>query len=87
MNVTKTLASQLDKSICDGFGCSETAITEITVNAGQLGTVNLYLCEKCIPKFGKSIINKNNHLSESRVQTSHIRMGDPNEYIMLESNK
>jgi hypothetical protein len=87
MNVTETLVPRLDKRICDGYGCSETATTEITANAGQLGTINLNLCEKCVPKFGRSIINKNKYLSESEVQTSHIRMAGPNEYIIRESNK
>lgn len=35
MSVTKTLASQLDKSICDGFGCDREATIEITANAGK----------------------------------------------------
>jgi hypothetical protein len=40
-----------NSSICDGFGCSLRATTELQVNAGQKRSITLYLCGSCVNKF------------------------------------
>lgn len=88
MSVTKILASQLDKSICDGFGCNSKATIEITANAGKLGTINLNLCENCVPKFRKSIVSKNSDkLSALTKSITSDRMAGPNEIITRDTNR
>lgn len=49
-------------SICDGFGCNRKAAAEITVKAGEIGVINLNLCENCIPKFKESTKIAEKHL-------------------------
>jgi hypothetical protein len=51
-----------NKNLCDGNGCNRGAITEIILDAGELGVINLNLCENCRPKFKKYIIEENSRL-------------------------
>ena len=43
--------SQVNNSICEGYGCFEKANTRINVKVGQLGTISLDLCTNCVKKF------------------------------------
>lgn len=47
------------RNLCDGFGCNSEAIGEIEVKVGELGIINLSLCEKCKPKFKQSVVKEN----------------------------
>lgn len=88
MSVTRVLASHLDKSICDGFGCDKEATIEVTANVGKLGTIDLNLCENCISKFRKSIVSKNNDkLSALTKSITSDRIAGPNEIIIQETNR
>jgi hypothetical protein len=85
MSVTKTLASQLDKSICDGFGCDREAKIEVRANVGELGTIDLILCENCVPKFRKSIVNKIGKLPTPQESITSDRMTGPNGIIIQDT--
>ena len=37
--------------ICEAIGCSQRAINEIKVEIGKYGTISLFLCTNCLPKF------------------------------------
>jgi hypothetical protein len=37
--------------ICEAVGCQEQATEQITVSAGELGTLILSVCSNCISKF------------------------------------
>ena len=39
------------KNICEGLKCNAQATIQVTVHVGELGTINLNLCENCIPRF------------------------------------
>jgi hypothetical protein len=49
-------------STCEGFGCNREATIEILVKAGELGIINLNLCEKCKLKFKQSIMKEESRL-------------------------
>jgi hypothetical protein len=38
-------------NVCDAVGCNLGATTELQVNAGQKGSITLYLCGSCVNKF------------------------------------
>jgi hypothetical protein len=42
---------QVNKGICEAYGCFERATTQINVKVGQLGTIPLDLCFYCVKKF------------------------------------
>ena len=39
------------KHLCEANGCSEYATIEVNIPVGDLGTINLLLCENCKWKF------------------------------------
>jgi len=41
----------IKSTICEASGCSAYATIEVSVPVGDLGTINLLLCEKCKSKF------------------------------------
>jgi hypothetical protein len=43
---------------CEAYGCNKAATTQITVNVGVLGDVDLNLCKNCVPKFNDSVVTK-----------------------------
>lgn len=45
------LSPELVKNICEGLKCNAQATIQVTVHVGELGTINLNLCENCIPRF------------------------------------
>jgi hypothetical protein len=45
------LSSDINKDLCEAFGCSAKATTEISVKVGQQGTISLRLCNDCVNKF------------------------------------
>ena len=45
------LEIQANKPICEAVGCEELASEQITVNAGEFGTLILSVCTNCIGKF------------------------------------
>ena len=47
----EVLDSQVNNSICEGYGCFNKATTKINVKVGQLGTILLEVCIDCIGKF------------------------------------
>ncbi len=48
----KLLAPKVNKQhVCDAFGCLEIATELISVQAGQHGSICLYLCKACVSKF------------------------------------
>jgi hypothetical protein len=42
---------QINKDICNAFGCSNNAVEKIDVDAGKFGIISLDLCINCIKKF------------------------------------
>jgi hypothetical protein len=45
------LCKEINKQICEAFGCFEQATIEIKINAGKFGKIPLFLCKQCLPKF------------------------------------
>lgn len=41
----------IKSTICEAIGCSEYATIEVSIPVGDLGTINLLLCEDCKSKF------------------------------------
>ena len=41
----------IKSTICEASGCPEYATVEVYIPVGDLGTINLLLCEKCESKF------------------------------------
>ena len=39
------------KNICDGYGCSNAATTQIDEEIGEMGRIVLDLCDDCLLKF------------------------------------
>jgi hypothetical protein len=37
--------------ICEAFGCSAKATTQIAVKVGKRGTIILHLCRNCVDRF------------------------------------
>jgi hypothetical protein len=44
-------SSQIDKNLCEAYGCYKEATTQISVGVGELGTFELNLCKSCVPRF------------------------------------
>ena len=40
-----------NKEICEAIDCSNKATDEISLNVGKFGTILLFLCKECLPKF------------------------------------
>jgi hypothetical protein len=45
------LQSDIDNAVCDGYGCSSRAKSQLEVNVGPKKTISLSLCESCKTKF------------------------------------
>jgi hypothetical protein len=45
------LSSNTNKDICETYGCSAKATTEISVKVGKQGTISLRVCKDCENKF------------------------------------
>lgn len=41
----------VDKLLCEAVGCEKIATEQITVNAGEFGTLILSVCKNCTEKF------------------------------------
>jgi hypothetical protein len=41
----------IKSTTCEASDCSADATTEVNVPVGNLGTINLFLCENCKSKF------------------------------------
>ena len=58
MDQHNTIAKPHIKStICEASECSADATTEVNVPVGDLGTINLLLCENCKSKFSAGGLN------------------------------
>ena len=42
---------EINKEICNAFGCSDKATEEVNVDAGKFGTITLHICKNCSSKF------------------------------------
>ena len=51
MNSLNNTKSEEHKSICDGFGCSQEATTQIDEKIGEMGRIVLDLCDECLMEF------------------------------------
>jgi len=49
--IKSTLSNQINKEICNAFGCYKNATEKINVSAGTFGTISLNLCNNCIGLF------------------------------------
>jgi hypothetical protein len=49
---------QVNKGICEAYGCFEKATTQINVKVGRLGTIPLDLCTYCVMKFDENAPGK-----------------------------
>jgi hypothetical protein len=48
------ISSDVNKSLCEAFGCFAEATTEIKVKVGKQGAISLLLCKGCVNKFRDS---------------------------------
>jgi hypothetical protein len=60
-------------TICEASGCSEYATTEVNIRVGDLGTINLLLCENCKSKFSDPKSGERERISESHSNESQSR--------------
>jgi hypothetical protein len=49
--VDRYISQQINKAVCNAFGCSEKATKKIEVSAGTFGKITLHVCRDCIGKF------------------------------------
>ena len=47
------IALATNKQICEAIDCFKNATDEIKLDVGKFGTISLFLCKECIPKFTK----------------------------------
>jgi hypothetical protein len=40
-----------DKKICEGLNCGNTATEQIRLNIEDYGTLDVFVCKKCLPIF------------------------------------
>ena len=45
------ISSEVNKSLCEAFGCFAQATIQIKVKVGTKGAISLLLCKECINKF------------------------------------
>jgi hypothetical protein len=45
------LSSDTNKDICEAYGCSAKATTDIKVKVGKQGKISLLLCKECVNRF------------------------------------
>lgn len=48
--------SDIKANVCEAIGCAANATTEINVTVGDLGTINLSLCNDCKLKFSHPLL-------------------------------
>jgi hypothetical protein len=53
-----TISSDVNNVICEAVGCFAKAKFKVPINVGTKGTISLYLCEDCKPRFCS---DENNH--------------------------
>jgi hypothetical protein len=44
----------LHKTMCEALGCKAKASSKVSVGVGDKGHIDLFLCEKCRPRFSPS---------------------------------
>jgi hypothetical protein len=49
--IKSSLSKDINKEICNAFGCSKNATEKINASAGIYGIISLSLCKNCISKF------------------------------------
>ena len=43
-----------DKQVCEATSCSNQATTELNIPVGEMGNLQIFVCDTCIKKFGFS---------------------------------
>jgi hypothetical protein len=51
------MSSEVNNSICEAIGCFAKAKFKVPINVGTKGTISLFLCEKCRPRFSTDDVN------------------------------
>jgi hypothetical protein len=46
-----SITKEINKDICNAFGCTKNATEKINVSAGSFGTISLNLCKNCVTLF------------------------------------
>ncbi len=54
-----TLSKDVNKEICNAFGCNNQSTETIDVSAGRFGKITFYVCKNCISKFQNKQKNQN----------------------------
>jgi len=52
-------SSEFNDFTCEGFGCYAKATTKVAARVGSKGTMFLFLCDSCKPKFSSSLDESN----------------------------
>jgi hypothetical protein len=47
----EVMCFEVNKGICEAYGCFESATTKINVKVGKVGSISLDLCAGCVKKF------------------------------------
>ena len=58
-----TMSSEVNNSICEAIGCFAKAKFKVPINVGTKGTISLFLCEDCKPRFCR---DENNHVKKEK---------------------
>lgn len=53
--IKSSLDKEINKEICNAFGCSKNATKKINVSAGTFGKISLNLCNNCVNLFKKEL--------------------------------
>ena len=56
---------------CEAYDCKRQAITQIDVNVGVFGQINLNLCNLCLPKFSASAVNVKSTNQNKRIRGNY----------------
>jgi hypothetical protein len=54
---SNNIPSDLNNGICEAVGCFAKAKFKVPINVGTKGTISLFLCEKCRPRFSTDDAN------------------------------
>lgn len=69
--------SRFDKKVtnsnCDAYRCNNRATSQVTVNVGRLGEIELNLCNNCVPKFNE---NKERSVSDQDTNRSQPKTNE-----------
>jgi hypothetical protein len=52
-----TISSDVNNGICEAVGCFAKAKFKVPINVGTTGTISLFQCEKCRPRFSTDDAN------------------------------